>query len=146
MADEHRTERQLRGGGDTERTVIGQGVTVTGDITSKGMIQIDGVVDGTVQAAGVTVGRDGTMKGEVRTDKLSVAGTLEGNVEAKDASLSTTANVKAQVTVHGPLAVEEGARLQGDLRCGGSMSTTASSGSGPVVKAESAETERKTGT
>jgi len=131
MANENEAGRFARGGAaDGERTVIGRGVTVTGNITCKGTIHIDGDVDGTVKANGVSVGRDGTLRGEVRTDKLHVAGTLEGDVDATDASLANTANVTAQLRVNGPLEVEEGARIEGDLRCSGSPGTAVPTASG----------------
>ncbi len=132
MANENEAGRFARGGTvDGERTVIGRGVTVTGDITCKGTIHIDGDVDGTVKANGVSVGQDGTLRGEVRTDKLHVAGTLEGDVDATDASLANTANVMAQLRINGPLEVAEGARIEGDLRCSGSPGTGMPSASGP---------------
>lgn len=123
----------------TRRTVIGQGVTVTGDITCEGLVEIDGAVEGTVRAAAVTIGRAGTLKGEVRTGTVSIAGTLEGEVDAKDAVLAATAKVAAQLTVHGPLEIEEGARIEGDLRCSGASEAAAPSeqGGAAVPKTES---------
>lgn len=139
MASEYRTDPQMRAGATAaERTVIGQGVKINGDISSGGMVQVDGFVDGAIQASGVVVGAQGSVNGSVQADDLTVSGALEGEVEAQSAKLSATARVNANLTIRGTLAVEEGAQLEGDVRCTADGKARPSVGTGSAYAAASA--------
>ena len=65
-------------------TVIAQGSVVEGTLRVKGVIQIDGTVDGTLIADGhVSVGPEGVIRGEVSADALSIGGRVDGTVNAR---------------------------------------------------------------
>jgi cytoskeletal protein CcmA (bactofilin family) len=65
-------------------TVIAAGTLVEGTLRVKGMLQLDGVVQGTLIADGhVSVGPEGKVLGDVTADKLSIAGRVEGTVNAR---------------------------------------------------------------
>jgi cytoskeletal protein CcmA (bactofilin family) len=65
-------------------TVIAAGSVVEGTLRVKGMLQLDGTIQGTLLAEGhVSVGPDGKILGDVHADNLSIAGRIEGTVNAR---------------------------------------------------------------
>lgn len=69
---------------DNAITVIAAGSVVEGTLRVRGMVQVDGTIDGTLIADGhVSVGPDGRILGEVTADQLSVGGKVEGTINAK---------------------------------------------------------------
>jgi len=66
-------------------TVIAAGSIVEGTLRVRGMVQVDGTIDGTLIADGhVSVGPEGCIVGEVTADQLSVGGKVEGKIHAKN--------------------------------------------------------------
>lgn len=65
-------------------TVIAQGSVVEGTLRVRGVIQIDGTVDGTLIAEGhVSVGPEGKVRGDVTADALSIGGRVDGTLLAR---------------------------------------------------------------
>ncbi len=65
-------------------TVIAQGSVVEGTLRVKGVIQIDGTVDGTLIADGhVSVGPEGLIRGDVTADALSIGGRVDGSLHSR---------------------------------------------------------------
>jgi len=65
-------------------TVIAAGSVVEGTLRVKGMLQLDGTIQGTLIAEGhVSVGPEGRILGDVQADNLSIAGRIEGTVNAR---------------------------------------------------------------
>jgi cytoskeletal protein CcmA (bactofilin family) len=65
-------------------TVIAAGSVVEGTLRVKGMLQLDGTIQGTLIAEGhVSVGPEGKILGDVQGDNLSIAGRIEGTVNAR---------------------------------------------------------------
>jgi cytoskeletal protein CcmA (bactofilin family) len=61
--------------------VLGQSLTIRGDLTAEGGFRIDGTVEGNVESkAAIVVGESGTVRGDLRGSDIVVAGTIEGNV------------------------------------------------------------------
>jgi cytoskeletal protein CcmA (bactofilin family) len=65
-------------------TVIAAGSSVVGTLRVKGIVQVDGSIEGTLIAEGhVSVGPEGRIAGDVTADELSVGGHIEGTLFAK---------------------------------------------------------------
>jgi len=96
-------------------SIIGVGLTVTGDLVSDGEIQIDGCVRGDIRCKSLVVGLSGEVVGEVCTAGLRVHGQLTGQVHADSVFLAATAHMIGDV-YHQSLAIEPGAFLQGLCR------------------------------
>ena len=65
-------------------TVIAAGSQVVGTLRVKGIVQVDGSIEGTLIAEGhVSVGPEGRILGDVTADELSVGGSIEGTLLAK---------------------------------------------------------------
>lgn len=95
-------------------TVIDAQVEIIGKIKSNGPIQIDGRLDGDLECTGdVTIGKTAQIKGNLYANTISVAGTVSGNISAKDriemkSSAKITGDVKSK-----RLTVEDGVTFIG---------------------------------
>lgn len=83
-------------------TIIGEHAEIRGEIHSKGVVRVDGLLQGTVDHQGhLVIGPSGRLIANVKALSMAVAGEIRGDVE-----------------VEGVLELLEGARMLGDVRCG----------------------------
>jgi cytoskeletal protein CcmA (bactofilin family) len=65
-------------------TVIAGGSVVVGTLRVRGIVQVDGAVEGSLLVEGhVSVGPDGRISGDITADDLSVGGKVDGTVHAR---------------------------------------------------------------
>jgi cytoskeletal protein CcmA (bactofilin family) len=95
-------------------TVIGPDTSFEGDIHSKGLVRVDGKVDGHVHGDGVIIGPAAVVTGDVEAKSVSIGGTVTGNVTATTLELLPKSRLTGDVRT-GQLAVAEGAYFEG--RC-----------------------------
>lgn len=89
-------------GYDKVQTVIGEGTEIKGSFQAKGVVRIDGTLEGNVHHDGdLIVGPKGRIIAEVHSKALAVAGEVRGNVNVQE-----------------KLELLPGAVLYGDIRCG----------------------------
>lgn len=66
-------------------SIIGSGTTITGNITSKGDIRVDGNLDGGLVSMGkVLIGPEGVVTGNITARNADVLGKITGNIEVKE--------------------------------------------------------------
>lgn len=113
-------------------TFIGNGVVLTGDISSTADIRIDGTVKGNIScSARVLIGAEGMVEGNVDCKQADVMGKIKGNIKAKEVlSLRGTANLVGDIFA-AKLQVEPTAKFNG--RCN-MNSATAATGTTTVVE------------
>jgi cytoskeletal protein CcmA (bactofilin family) len=104
-----------RKGKPVSPTIISSDMRITGNITSEGEIQVDGVVDGDVRGAKVSIGASGHIAGAVTADRILVRGRINGQIRAQLVTLTRTAQVKGDI-FHDTLSMESGAKLEGHCR------------------------------
>ncbi len=97
-------------------TIIGTGVTLTGDINSTADIRIDGTLIGNINStARILVGAGGVIEGNLHCQQADVMGKIDGNIRTKDIlSLRGDANVTGDIFA-GKLQVEPSVNFNG--RC-----------------------------
>lgn len=100
-------------------TIVGDGTRVAGQVSVKGTIRIDGVLEGDVHADWVVVGETGKILGNTRSRGVVIGGSVEGNIEATETvelmgKSSMTGEIRAPM-----LAVSEGAVFDGRSRMKG---------------------------
>lgn len=95
-------------------TLIGKETTLRGTVEAEGTLRVDGRFEGDITTAGdLVVGEGGFLQGTVVAKNISVAGQLQGKVEARGRlELLPSANVQGEIRM-ALLVVEEGASLQG---------------------------------
>ena len=96
-------------------TIISSDMRITGNITSEGEVQVDGVVDGDVRGGKISVGASGHIAGAVSADRILVRGRVNGQIRAQVVTLTRSAQVKGDI-FHDTLSMESGAKLEGHCR------------------------------
>ena len=120
-------------------STIGGDLTITGSVTSKGEINLDGHVEGDVHCVTLVLGENSSVKGDVAANDVVIRGRLIGSIKALGVMLQSTSHVEADIT-HKSLAIEQGAFFDGrSLPLKNGLSTSQltvedSTATGPVVE------------
>jgi cytoskeletal protein CcmA (bactofilin family) len=93
-------------------TVIGGDLTVIGDLTSDGHVEIRGTVKGTVNSRSVELFESGVIEGALIAESVIIRGSVVGPVRANTVTAATTARIVGSV-FHNVLTIEPGASLEG---------------------------------
>lgn len=82
-------------------SIVGPGMTITGDCETEGTLRVEGKVEGTIRSGkAVVIGEEGEVVGDVHTQDAVVAGRVEGSIVAESR-----------------IELQESARIKGDIRC-----------------------------
>ena len=90
-------------------------LTIKGNVSSSGDIQIEGTIEGDVRAHLLTVGESATIRGEVVADDVVVNGKVVGRVRGLKVRLTASAQVEGDI-VHKTIAIESGAHFEGSVQ------------------------------
>ena len=93
-------------------SLLSADLTIEGNVTGEGELQIDGVVKGDVRVGRLTVGETGHVEGSVYAEVVEVRGRVVGAITSKQVRLYGTSYVDGDIT-HEQLAMETGAFFQG---------------------------------
>ena len=96
-------------------SVIGPDLTITGNLTSNGQVQIDGEVQGDIRGTHIIVGESARITGGIIADEVVVRGKVMGSVRGKRVMLQANSHVEGDV-YHKALAIEQGAFFEGKSR------------------------------
>ena len=93
-------------------SIISDDLTITGNLLSKGEIQIDGRIEGDIDTETLLVGETAHINGDIRAKRARVYGHVNGQITAQSVTLANTAHVTGNI-VHEDLSIEKGAFLEG---------------------------------
>lgn len=93
-------------------SILSAGLTVNGDLTSDGEVQIDCLVNGDVTAARLAIGENAKVVGEVMAEHVLIRGEVIGRIRAKSVELDKTAKVRGDIW-HELLSIAAGAKIEG---------------------------------
>ncbi len=95
--------------------VIGQGITIRGNVSGTEPLVIEGLVEGTIALENhLTVDRAGRLVADLDVETLTVDGSLEGNVRAQKVSIRAGASVAG--TISAPrIVIDDGAVFKGNI-------------------------------
>jgi cytoskeletal protein CcmA (bactofilin family) len=93
-------------------SLIANDITLEGNLTGDGELQIDGVIRGDVRVARLTVGETGHVEGGIYSETAEIRGRVVGSITAKQVRLYGICYVDGDIT-HEQLAIESGAFFQG---------------------------------
>ncbi|MFM2422766.1 MAG: hypothetical protein RL291_1296 [Pseudomonadota bacterium] len=96
-------------------SVIGPDLAITGNLQSKGEIQIEGQVQGDLQASRIVVGPGARITGGIVADDVIVQGTVMGSIRGNRVTLQSSSKVEGDI-FHQSLAIEQGAFFEGKSR------------------------------
>jgi cytoskeletal protein CcmA (bactofilin family) len=98
-------------------THIGKSVTINGEISGGEDVYVDGQLEGRIELTGngLTVGPNARVHANIVAKSVTVAGTLDGNIQATERTeMRKTAVVNGDVQTR-RIAIEEGAYFKGRL-------------------------------
>ena len=94
-------------------TVIGPDSTVKGEMVVRGMVRIDGNLEGDIRADWVIVGETGRIRGNVKARAIVVGGRVDGNIEGSEiVELKDKGQVVGEICT-AKLSISEGALFEG---------------------------------
>ena len=93
-------------------SLISTDMKITGNLESKGEIQVDGAIRGDISTKKLLVGETADIQGEIIADSIRVHGRINGQIKAREVVLAKTAHVVGDI-LHENLSIEPGAFLEG---------------------------------
>ena len=96
-------------------SLLSSDLTIKGNVSTSGDIQIEGTIEGDVRAHLLTVGESATIRGEVVADDVVVNGRVVGRVRGLKVRLTASAKVEGDI-VHKTIAIESGAHFEGSVQ------------------------------
>ncbi len=95
-------------------TLIGEGTNFSGNINAKGVVRIDGQIEGSIYTEGdLIIGESGVVNAEAKGKNITIAGKINGNVECSGKlELLPTGKIDGDIEV-AELFIDSGATLQG---------------------------------
>jgi len=96
-------------------STIGEDLTITGNVSSKGAIHLEGRIVGDVDCVSLVLGENSQLEGNVVAEKVLIRGRLVGSVRAPEVTLQATSHVEGDL-LHQSLAIEQGAFFEGKSR------------------------------
>ena len=102
--------------------IIGNGTSISGDVTSNGDIRIDGSITGNLNTkAKLVLGAPGTILGEVHCKNSEISGKVEGKITVEELLvLKSTARIYGDI-ITSRLSIEPGALFTGTCNMGGNV-------------------------
>ena len=99
-----------------EKSTIGADFTIEGLVNSAGEVDLGGSIKGPVNVKALVIKEKGSVIGEINAEVVNVLGFVDGKVTAKKITVGATGEVKGDLEFTESLVVEEGARLDGNVK------------------------------
>lgn len=96
-------------------SIIGEDLTITGNVSSKGEIQVDGQIEGDVHCGSLLLGDKSQITGGVVAEDVVVRGHVIGSIRGLRVTLQSQSHVEGDI-YHQSLAIEQGAYFEGKSR------------------------------
>ncbi len=93
-------------------SIIGQDVTIEGNITSNGELHIDGTVYGSIRAVSCVIDANGFVQGEIMADDVFVRGRVIGPIRGTNVNIYSGAQVEGDI-LNETISIENGANIYG---------------------------------
>ena len=99
-----------------EKSTIGGDFTIEGLVNSAGEVDLGGSIKGPVNVKALVIKEKGSVIGEINAEKADVFGFVDGKVTAKRILIGSTGEIKGDLEFTESLVVEDGARLDGNVK------------------------------
>ena len=96
-------------------SIVGEDLTIIGNITSKGELQVDGEVEGDIRCGSLLLGDKAKVTGGVAAEDVVVRGHIVGSVRGVRITLQGQSVVEGDL-FYESLAIEQGASFEGTSR------------------------------
>ena len=98
--------------GIAKPSIISEGFTFEGTITSDGILNIAGTVRGKITAKSVLIDASGQVDGELNSDQLVIKGQLKGEVNCEDLNVGPLAHVDGTIS-YKYIHIQRGGKVSG---------------------------------
>jgi len=95
-------------------SIIGKDVVIKGNVTSQGLVQLDGKFEGEIRIHSLTVGEQGWVDGVINAQEVVIKGKITGAINAIKVTLEKTADVCGDITHHS-ISIASGAKVNGSI-------------------------------
>ena len=96
-------------------SLIGTDLTITGNLESKGEVQVEGEVQGDIHAQRIVIGEQARITGALIAEEIVVRGSVQGSIRGNSVTFQSSSRVEGDV-FHKQLAIEQGAFFEGKSR------------------------------
>jgi len=96
-------------------SIIGEDLAITGNVISKGEVQVDGQIEGDVHCGSLIVGEKAEITGGIVAEDVVVRGRVMGSIRGVRVTMQASSHVEGDV-FHKALAIEQGAFFEGKSR------------------------------
>jgi cytoskeletal protein CcmA (bactofilin family) len=96
-------------------SIIGEDLTIQGNVNSKGEIQVDGDIQGDINCGSLLLGDKSHVNGNVVAEDVVVRGRVVGSIRGLRVTLQAQSHVEGDI-FHQSLAIEQGAYFEGKSR------------------------------
>jgi cytoskeletal protein CcmA (bactofilin family) len=93
-------------------SIIGEDLTIRGNVTSKASLQVDGEIEGDIRCSSLLLGDKCHVTGSVAAEDVVVCGHIVGSVRGLRITLQAQSHVEGDI-FHQSLAIEQGAYFEG---------------------------------
>jgi cytoskeletal protein CcmA (bactofilin family) len=95
-------------------SIISPDVNIVGNVSSEGVIQLDGRIEGEINVRHLTVGIHGLVEGAICAEEAIIKGSVTGSIKAHKVILEKTAEVRGDIQ-HEVISIEAGAVIEGKI-------------------------------
>ena len=98
------------------KVIIGQGVTINGEIKKADEVQIDGEADVVMKTDNVVIGATGDCKGNIETHNADIWGKFDGEIIASGTLTIQEQGVASGDIEYQNLQIKLGGQISGDIK------------------------------
>ncbi len=100
----------------TAKVIIGNGVSITGEIKKADEVQIDGEADVTMKTDNIVIGTTGKCKGNIETHNADIWGAFDGDLKASGTlTIQEEGNATGSIEYQN-MQIKLGGKLSGDIK------------------------------
>jgi cytoskeletal protein CcmA (bactofilin family) len=96
-------------------SIIGEDLSIIGNVSSKGEIQVDGEIQGDIHCGSLLLGDKSQVIGGLVAEDIVVRGRVVGSIRGLRVTLQAQSHVEGDI-FHQSLAIEQGAYFEGKSR------------------------------
>ena len=98
------------------KVIIGNGVSITGEIKKADEVQIDGEADVTMKTDNIVIGNTGKCKGNIETHNADIWGSFDGDLKASGTLTIQEEGVATGTIEYQKMHIKLGGKLSGDIK------------------------------
>lgn len=98
------------------KVIIGNGVSITGEIKKADEVQIDGEADVTMKTDNIVIGNTGKCKGNIETHNADIWGSFDGDLKASGTLTIQEEGVATGTIEYQKMQIKLGGKLSGDIK------------------------------